>query len=121
VLKKENRLQKEREFAKVFKGSRPISSKNLVLRVAKQNLRTEELKYLSTKFGFIISNKVNKLATGRNALKRQLRAIIENELPNIKTGYNVVIIVKQDFEKPYDQKAIKEQIVELLGKAGLLG
>jgi ribonuclease P protein component len=114
VLKKDNRLQKEKDFSRIFKSSRPVYSKNLVLRVS--FLRDVSQ---APKFGFIISNKLNKLATGRNALKRQLREIIKQALPNLKTGFNAVIMVKQDFEKPYDQKVIREQAEELLKKAKL--
>lgn len=120
MLAKENRLQKDRDFQKVFKGSRPIHTQNLVLRVAKQNLRTEEPKNQRTRFGFVISNKISKLATRRNALKRQLRTIIQDRLGDIKLGYDVVILVKSDFSYPYRQGEIKKQVEEGLGKAGLI-
>ena len=131
MLKQENRLQKEKNFGKVFKGSRPIHTENLVLRIAKQwgvgstvkgGGSAESTPYTlhPTRFGFVISNKISKLATRRNALKRQLRAIIEQELPNIKTGYDVVIMVKLDFKYPYQQKAIKDQVEKGLKIAGLL-
>ena len=149
MLKQENRLQKERDFGKVFKGSRPIHAENLSFRVAKRNHKsqiinhkqipnsnlsvdsrlrgndkTEKLKAKSyqleaSRFGFVISNKISKLATRRNALKRQLRTIIEQELPNIKTGFDVVIMVKLDFKYPYEQKAIKEQVEVGLKKMDL--
>jgi len=136
VLKKENRLTAEKDFGRVFKGSRPVHTQNLTFRVAKrmskseirnpkqiknsnlEKLKAESQKLEASRFGFVISNKISKLATRRNALKRQLRAIIEKELPNIKPGYDVVIMVKLDFGYPYEQKAIKEQVVDGLRKAG---
>lgn len=116
MLKKENRLQKEKEFSRVFKGSRPIYTENLVLRFVKQ----PQVLKPDTRFGFVISNKINKLATRRNALKRQLRAVIQDQLSNIKVGYNVVITVKSDFDYPYYQDSIRKQVEEGLKKAGLL-
>lgn len=113
MLKKENRLSADKDFGRVFKGSRPVYTQNLTFRVAKSN-KSEN------RFGFVISNKISKLATRRNALKRQLRAIIEQELPSIKTGYDVVIMVKLDFSYPYKQDDIRKQAKEGLGKAGLL-
>lgn len=115
MLKKENRLQKEKDFNRIYKGSKPVYSKNLVLRVASISDISQ-----APRFGFIISNKLNKLATKRNALKRQLREIVQKEIPRLKTGFNAVIMVKQDFEKPYQQDDIKKQVIELLQKAGLL-
>lgn len=115
MLKKENRLQKEKDFSRIYKSSKPIYSRNLVLRVAfVHNIKQ------TPKLGIIVSNKLNKLATGRNALKRQLREIVYQIIPKLKCGFNAVILVKQDFEKPYQQDEIKEQVEELLKKAGLL-
>ena len=132
MLKKENRLQKEKDFGKVFKGSRPIHTQNLAFRVTKRmsksptsaraSAETGEIrnpKPNEARFGFVISNKISKLATRRNALKRQLRAIIEQEMPNVKAGYDVVIMVKLDFKYPYKQDEIREQVREGFGKAGI--
>lgn len=115
MLKKENRLQKEKDFNRIYKGMRPVYSKNLILRIG----FVHDIKQ-APKFGFIISNKVNKLATDRNALKRQLREIVQQKIPRLKTGFNAVVMVKHDFEKPYDQKVIKAQVDELMKKAGLI-
>ena len=120
MLKKENRLSSDKDFQRVFKGSRPIHMQNLTFCVAKQNSRTQELKNSRTRFGFVISNKISKLATRRNALKRQLRAIIEKSISSIQPGYNIVIMVKQDFPWPYEQENIGHQVVEGLKRAGLL-
>ncbi len=107
-------MQKEKDFNRIYKGGKPVYSKNLVLRVAFVRDQSQ-----APKFGFIISNKLNKLATGRNALKRQLREIVNKEITKLKTGFNAVIMVKQDFEKPYQQDDIKKQVIELLQKSGL--
>ena len=130
MLKKENRLQKEKDFQRVFKGSRPIYAENLVFRVVKQyavssmqlagnaaNRKPQTANF--SRFGFVISNKISKLATRRNALKRQLRAIIENEMTDIKTGYDIIIMVKSDFNYPYKQEEIREQVEKGLKIAGL--
>lgn len=115
MLKKENRLKKEKDFNRIYKGLKPIYSKNLVLRVGFVHDVNK-----APKFGFIVSNKINKLATERNALKRQLREIVQKKLPKLKNGFNAVVMVKQDFDKPYDQEVIREQIGQLFKKANLL-
>lgn len=115
MLKKENRLKKEKDFNRIYKGLKPVYSKNLILRIGFVHDTKQ-----TPKFGFIVSNKINKLATDRNALKRQLREIVQKAIPKLKIGFNAVVLVKKDFEKPYDQKAIKEQVEELFKKAALL-
>ena len=115
MLKKENRLQKEKDFNRIYKNSKPTYSKNLILRVGFVKDKNQ-----TPRFGIIVSNKLNKLATGRNALKRQLREIIQKSIPKLKSGFNVVFMVKQDFEKPYDQTDIKKQVDELLQKSELI-
>ena len=115
MLQKQNRLQKDREFQRVFKNSRPISMKNLSVRTAKNN--TKESK---TRFGFIISNKIEKRATHRNALKRQLRELARGLISRLKPGYDVVVVIQNDFIFPYKQEEIKAQFEEGLRKSGVL-
>lgn len=113
MLKKENRLSADKDFGRVFKGSRSVHTQNLVFRVTKSNK-------VENRFGFVISNKISKLATRRNALKRQLRATIEQESPNLKSGHDVVIMVKLDFSYPYKQDEIREQVKKGLRITNLL-
>ena len=106
MLPKINRLQKNREFERVFKHSRPIQTENFTFRVC-----TRRSIELPTRFGYVISNKIDKRATRRNALKRQLRQITQDLILELKSGYDVVVIVKKDFQFPYDQREIKEQFL----------
>ena len=164
MLKKINRLQKDRDFQKVFKGSRITKTENLVFRVRErpdqkskvksQNYnskfksdeilnqvqddkdsehRRNERSYKLTanspalpaggyqlprgaRFGFVVSNKVNKRATRRNALKRRLRAAVRELLPTLLPDIDVVVVVKRDFSYPYDYQEIKKQIGAGLAK-----
>jgi ribonuclease P protein component len=70
------------------------------------------------RFGFIISNKIDKRATRRNALKRQLRQISAGLLSELKNGYDIVTVVHKDFAFPYVQDEIKKQFLEGIEKAG---
>lgn len=45
-------------------------------------------------FGISISRKVSKRAVVRNRIKRQIKAIIRQHLPNISPGWQVVIVVR---------------------------
>jgi ribonuclease P protein component len=46
------------------------------------------------RFGCIISKKVSAKATDRNRIRRQLISIIEELLPQIKPGYDILFIVQ---------------------------
>lgn len=125
MLKKINRITRDKDFKKIFKRSKKIDTKNLVFRIAK---RDETLKQVQgdkragsriksgmtkgPRFGFVVSNKINKRATRRNALKRRLRAAVREMLPTIDPNIDVIVLVKKDFEFPYSFQAISDQIKE---------
>lgn len=112
MLAKKYRLTKQRDFDQVFKKTRSIFSENLSIRSLRSNQEV-------TTFGFIISNKIDKRSTRRNALKRQLRTIVGMR-DDIVGGFKIIISVKKDFIYPYDQKKIKDQVDYLLKKSGVI-
>ncbi len=59
-------------------------------------LKTAENKLQHSRYGFIVSKRVDTRAVVRNRIKRQYRACIENELSNIKQGYDMLFIVKKE-------------------------
>ena len=112
MLRKLNRITRDKDFKKIFKRSKKIDTKNLVIRVVKNETREQK----GSRFGFVVSNKVNKRATRRNALKRRLRAAIREIMSSIDSNIDVVILVKSDFQYPYEYQDIKKQIEEGLKK-----
>lgn len=48
-----------------------------------------------SRFGFIVSKKVDKRAVVRNRIKRQIRSGVEQLLPEIQPGYDVLFILRQ--------------------------
>jgi len=100
MLNKKFRLNKGNDFRKVFK-SRPVYEGGLSVRAISKDQGQE------TRFGFIVSNKVEKRATKRNKLKRQLRAIVAILMPQINKGSDLVIIATE--------KAVHETFGELRG------
>lgn len=115
MLPKLNRLQKTREFDRVFKNSKPVSTIHLLLRVAKNRSREGNVR-----FGFVVSNKIEKRSARRNALKRQLRAVTRSLISGLESGYDVVVVVRKNFSFPYKQEEIKEEFVEAMRRAGIL-
>lgn len=85
MFKKENRLTKKKEFDNVFQNGRSCYSKTLGVRIVDNKLS-------DSRFGIMVSTKVSKKAIERNLIKRQIREIIKNELENLKTDKDCVII-----------------------------
>ena len=85
MLKKENCLIKRADFTRVFKQGRSYFTKSLGVKVLKNNLT-------NSRFGIVVSLKIDKRATKRNLLKRRLRDIIQANLTKIKPGYDFLII-----------------------------
>lgn len=115
MLQKINRLQKDREFMKVFKIAKPVNTENFAVRVLYGKPQASgSLK--STRIGIVISNKIDKRATRRNELKRKIRAIVRDILPGLNSGLDIIIQVKKAPEHPYNFQLIKAQIESVLKK-----
>lgn len=114
MLSKVNRIQSDRDFTKIYKKTRPVFTDNLSLRIMPTNLKGDKP---LIRFAFVVSNKVDKRAVRRNALKRQLREIARTLISHVNSSYDIVVFVKKDFAFPYVQDEIKKQFYNGLKKA----
>jgi ribonuclease P protein component len=72
-----------------------------------------------TRIGISISQKVSKRAVDRNRIKRQIRAALQEYLPDLKTGWRIVIVVRptaiqcdyQQFLQELKQLLIEAEVV----------
>jgi len=110
MLKEKNRLQKQKDFEKVFKCGRSFKKSFLYLKANKNGLE-------STRFGFVVSLKVSKKAVDRNRIKRLLREIVATNLQEIAGGYDIVIVVNPGVE--VDGVKLQESLNILLHEAGI--
>lgn len=114
MLPKAHRLTKQKDFDYILKNGKPLFSQSFIIKIVKNNLTINRC-------GFIISKKISKKAVIRNKLKRQLREIIRQQLNFLKTGYDLIIIVKKNtniINKNYQQ--LISEINHLLKKAYLI-
>ena len=74
----------------------------------------------ASRFGFVVSNKIDKRSARRNGLKRRIRAVIELNLAEIKQPVDVVIQVKKAFDYPYNFKNIQLEVLEGLSRTGVV-
>jgi ribonuclease P protein component len=66
-----------------------------------------------------VSKKVSLLATERNRVKRQLRAGVEELLPKIAPGYDILFIVQKHAVEA-DQAILKQSLRQFLTTKALL-
>lgn len=95
-------MRHNKEFDRAFKVGQSFYGKILGIKVVDNDLKLSRL-------GILISTKVSKKAVIRNHYKRQIREIVRSELPRLRPGKDLVIIV---FNQILDKKF--EEIAEFL-------
>lgn len=91
MLPRINRLQKKRDFERVFKEGKGFREDFLFLKLVKNNLKF-------SRFGFVVSGKVSKKAVLRNKIKRKLREAVRIKLVKIKKGFDGLLVVLTEKE-----------------------
>lgn len=103
MLKKNNKINKTKEFDHVFKQGRSSFDKIIGVKFIENNLN-------ESRFGVIVGTKISKKAPIRNKIKRQIRAVIFKELPYIKNNIDCIIITLPDIiEKDFNDIQISIQ------------
>ena len=110
-MKKTNRLRKRKEFAYIFRNGARASGNYLVLVLLKS-------KQIKIKIGFSVSKKVGN-AINRNKIKRRMRAILTDLVPQMQVKQNYIFIAKPNAsEATFDN--LKADIINTLKKSQAL-
>jgi len=114
MLKKINRLQRKKDFQKVFKGGNYFEQDFLTFKIIQNNLK-------NSRFGFVVPKSVFKKANKRNSLKRKLREIIRVKIKEqeIVDGIDGVLIIKRE-PKEINFNDLKRAIEKLFLKACII-
>ena len=92
-IKSLGRLKKRSDFLCAQKTGKKWVSKSMVIELAPNN-------NLGLRYGLTVSKKVDKLAVGRNRIKRRLKAVACNILPEyIHHNIDIVLIGRQSTEQ----------------------
>ena len=86
------RLTKKADFDHVWKQGQSFFLKELGVKKSSNTLP-------NSRFGFVVSTKVSKLAVTRNLIKRRLRAIIAENVEVILPGFDIVIFTRPGASK----------------------
>ena len=106
------RLRKASEFSRVRQQGRSLASRLLVLAW----MPNEENKL---RIGFIVSKRISKQAVERNYIKRLLAEAIRGLLPELPTGWDIVLSARNTITS-VNVAVLKQDVVSLLQRAQLL-
>jgi len=97
---------KRADFNNLFKKGKTIAGKLVFLKLKKNKQKL-------SRFAIVVGLKVSKKSTTRNKIKRQLKEIIGKSANNIKSGFDMLIVVKpQIIGRKY--REIEKEIEDLL-------
>jgi ribonuclease P protein component len=112
MLQRINRLCKKKEIDGVFLRGKSVKEGCLVLKSAENQLN-------SVRFCFVVSKRVSKTAVGRNLLKRRMREIARAALPNLKPGYDLILIAMPGLEIK-DYPGIESLMKKSFSRSGVI-
>jgi len=87
-VNKRYRLRNNADFQKVYKYGRSLANKYLVIKYKRAD-------FSILRFGFSVSKKYGN-AVLRNRIRRQLKDIVRKRVLLIKSGYDIVFLVRQE-------------------------
>jgi len=110
MLPKNNRLSRA-DFDLVFKRGRRVRGNFFSLVYLGSGDKKE-----TTKIGIVVSKKAVKKATERNKLKRQIRAVLINDMVDSLPSGQKIVLMASSAPKTRNYQELKDEIIELFGK-----
>ena len=112
MLAKINRLRKDKDFSLLASRGRTYFGQELSLKCSPNHLS-------QSRWGFVVSKKVDKRAVIRNKIKRRLRAMVRQNLTHLKGGFDVMVLTRAEI-KNLTYQQLKEKFLSLLKRADLI-
>jgi ribonuclease P protein component len=113
TLSKEQKLRKSGQFRHVYTGGRRLSGPRLTIFYQANNLRHNRL-------GLAVRKKRFKLSTRRHYIQRRLREAYRHHQMLFLPGYDIVVSAHRLEESPSAYNQIRDELLSLARKAGLL-
>lgn len=110
-MKAQYRLKKNYQYSYVYRHNQSVADGRIVL------LYCPNKQQPTTRVGFSVGKKHGN-AVCRNRLRRQLKSAMNDIMPRVKAGYNVIIVPRHT--TPYNYADIVDSLNRLVDKAGLI-
>lgn len=111
MLPKEYRLPSAETRGLLQRGKR-FSVPELQLVIQKSNRSV-------SRFGFVVSTKIDKRATRRNLMKRLLRESAQHAMMTIPSGWDILVIVKRRIDE-LSQNQVEAILTSVLARAAII-
>lgn len=113
-MQRRNRLSRSRDFDAVYRHGRSVSTRFLVL----YRFEREDDPEGEARLGIAVPKKIGGAVT-RNRIKRRLREVWRELLPDIPRGADYVLLVRAPLAEAEDKDSmwLRERVDEILGKA----
>jgi ribonuclease P protein component len=114
MLPKENRLSQRGDFSKVYKNGFYSQKENITVKFLKNNSA-------KLRIGFSVGKNFSKLATKRNRVRRILREGVQEILPELKTGLDMIIILQPNkkFSNILEINSVRNSLRYIFSKTNL--
>ena len=111
MIKKENRLKKNKHFNIIYKHGDSVKSKYITLVFIKAKIKP-------FKVGFSVNNKIGKSVV-RSKVKRRMRASFNQIYTLIDRRFNYIFVAREGIEN-LEQIDIKNEMLLVIKKAGFI-
>ncbi|WP_096186089.1 ribonuclease P protein component [Evansella halocellulosilytica] len=111
-MKKENRLKKNEEFQIVFQRGTSVANRQFVV------YQVEKKAQKDVRIGLSVSKKIGNAVT-RNRIKRLIREVLRDLIPELKQNYDLIIIARKPVAE-MNQHEVKKSINHVLNRAKLI-
>ena len=112
-MQRRNRLSRSRDFDAVYRNGRSVSTRFLVLYRFDRDEDDDE-----ARLGIAVPKKIGG-AVIRNRIKRRIREVWRELLPEVPRGADYVLLVRAPLTEAEGRDAawLRERVQEILGKA----
>ena len=114
MIPRKFRLTGRRDIEKIKKTGNMIQSASFALIWLSSGNES-----INPRFGIIVSKKISTKATVRNKVKRSLRYILMQLVPQIKRGYDLMFLTKKNI-LDLDMQILKKEMETLLKKESIM-
>jgi ribonuclease P protein component len=110
-MQREFRLRQADDFQRLRREGRSFAQRLMVVSIAPNTLT-------HNRYGFIVNKHLGKAVT-RNLIRRRMREVVRELHPQLKPGFDIVIIARSALvEQPFS--VLQRTVIELFRQAGIL-